>query len=330
MVANTPWNRSKKMKAKLWQDWPEDMRPSKFAAFGAHLGTAVEFSLPFLLLVTSGGPLLVFAVIGMIIFHVHITSTFALGVPLEWNLFMIFGLLFLFAENGDVPFSSVDDPLLFVLIGLMAAIVVIGNMRPQWISFLPSMRYYAGNWASSKWLFRKDTDAEGKLDECITKPGPTTIEQITSLYGEEEAQHLWMKVEAFRSMHSHGRALLGLIGRAADDVDDYEVRDGELVSGVVNGWNFGDGHFHDQQLLGAVQELCSYEPGELRVVYLESQPIQVQRQHYRIYDAATGLVEEGWVDVADMRTRGPWLEENWDFPVEVTRTGERPAERAPA
>ena len=328
MVANTPWNRSKKMKAKLWQDWPEDMRPSRFASFGAHLGTAVEFGLPFLLLVTSGGPLLIFAVVGMIIFHVHITSTFALGVPLEWNLFMIFGLLFLFAENGDVPLSSVENPLLFALIGLMAAIVVVGNLRPQWISFLPSMRYYAGNWASSKWLFRKDTAAEGKLDERVVKPGPTTIEQINRLYGEEEAQHLWMKVEAFRAMHSHGRALLGLIARSVDDVEDYEVREGELVSGVVNGWNFGDGHFHDQQLLAAVQELCQYEPGELRVVYLESQPIQVQRQHYRIYDAATGLIEEGWVSVSDMRARGPWLEEDFEFPVEVARSGVRPADAA--
>ena len=35
-------------------------------------------------------------IIGMIIFHIHITSTFPLAVPLEWNLFMIFGLLFLF------------------------------------------------------------------------------------------------------------------------------------------------------------------------------------------------------------------------------------------
>ena len=40
-------------------------------------------------------------------------------------------------------------------------------------------------------------------------------------------------------------------------------------------------------------------------------------QRYRIYDAATGLVEEGWVRVADMGGRGPWLEESFDFPVEV-------------
>ena len=46
--------------------------------------------------------------IGMVIFHVHITSTFPLAVPLEWNLFMIFGLLFLFGHYGDVPLSTLD------------------------------------------------------------------------------------------------------------------------------------------------------------------------------------------------------------------------------
>jgi hypothetical protein len=114
-------------------------------------------------------------------------------------------------------------------------------------------------------------------------------------------------------------------------VEDYDVREGELVSGVVNGWNFGDGHFHHLQLLEAVQERCGFEPGEVRVVALESQPVQVQRQRYRIYDAATGLVEEGFVDVADMCARGPWLEESWDFPVEVVSSRRpEPAERAAA
>ena len=52
----------------------------------------------------------------------------------------------------------------------------------------------------------------------------------------------------------------------------------------------------------------------MRVVTLESQPAHIQRQRYRIYDAATGLVEEGWVNVADMVARGPWLEESFDVP----------------
>ncbi len=86
------------------------------------------------------------------------------------------------------------------------------------------------------------------------------------------------------------------------------MREGELVSGVVNGWNFGDGHFHSEQLLEAVQERCQFKPGEVRVVAIESQPAHIQRQHYRILDAATGLIEEGWVNVADMVERLPWLD----------------------
>jgi Transmembrane protein of unknown function (DUF3556) len=96
------------------------------------------------------------------------------------------------------------------------------------------------------------------------------------------------------------------------------VREGELVAGVVLGYNFGDGHFHDRSLLEAVQERCRFEPGELRVVTLESQPAHVQRQRYRIYDAATGLVEEGEVSVAEMVGRQPWLGDR-PFPVERSR-----------
>src|SRR3954447_18069429 len=55
MVSNTPWNRSRKAKARLYRHWPEDLRPGKAAANGAHLGTAVEFGLPLVLMVSRGG-----------------------------------------------------------------------------------------------------------------------------------------------------------------------------------------------------------------------------------------------------------------------------------
>jgi hypothetical protein len=122
-------------------------------------------------------------------------------------------------------------------------------------------------------------------------------------------------------MHAHGRALNGLAQRAVPDLDEYRVREGELVAGVVLGYNFGDGHFHNHRLLEAVQERCGFEPGELRVVTLESQPAHVQRQRYRILDAAAGVVEEGWVDVAEMVGRQPWL--GGDFPVHPDEGVER-------
>jgi hypothetical protein len=322
MISNTPWNKSRKAKRRLYRDHPEDLLPSRVGAAAAHLGTVIEFTLPLILLLTSGGVLGTIALAGMVVFHAHILSTFPLAVPLEWNVFMIFGLLFLFGHYADVPWSSLDDPLLPAILGLLCVgLPLLGNFRPDLVSFLPSMRYYAGNWATSQWLFRRDTGAERKLDRDVVKAAPIVEEQLANFYEPEMIEVLLYKGLAFRSMHSHGRALNALSARAVDDVEAYSVREGELVAGVVLGYNFGDGHFHDHRLLAAVQERCRFEPGELRVVTLESQPAHVQRQRYRVWDAADGLVEEGWVDVRDMVRRQPWLEDKGDEPLPVHPEG---------
>ena len=323
MISNTPWNRSRAMKRRLYRDHPDDLLPSRMGAAAAHLGTVMEFTLPLVLILSSGGLVQTLAVAGMVIFHAHIFSTFPLAVPLEWNVFMIFGLLFLFGHYGSVPWSTVDDPLLLAILALTCVgLPVLGNLRPDLVSFLPAMRYYAGNWATSQWLFRHDDAGEGgaeaKLDRSVVKAAPIVGEQLKKFYDQELIDVLLYKGLAFRSMHSHGRALNALSARAVDDVGDYDVREGELVAGVVLGYNFGDGHFHDQRLLAAVQERCHFAPGELRVVTLESQPAQVQRQRYRIWDAAAGLVEEGYVNVADMARCQPWLGDG--FPVHAVAT----------
>jgi len=51
------------------------------------------------------------------------------------------------------------------------------------------------------------------------------------------------------------------------------------------------------------------------VVILDSQPIQTQRQEYRLVDAATGEFERGYVEVADMAETQPWDD---DIPIHVT------------
>jgi hypothetical protein len=315
MISNTPWNKSRAAKRQLYRDHPKDLLPSSAGALAAHLGTVIEFTLPLILLLSEGGTLGTIAVAGMIIFHLHILSTFPLAVPLEWNIFMIFGLLFLFGHYGATSWSTLDEPLLIAILAVTCVgFPVLGNFRPDLVSFLPSMRYYAGNWATSQWLFRKQGEAERKLDASIVKAAPIVTEQLAKFYEPEMIDVLVHKGLAFRSMHSHGRALNGLLPRAVDDLEAYDVREGEVVAGVVLGYNFGDGHFHDHRLLAAVQERCRFEPGELRVVTLESQPAHVQRQRYRIYDAADGLVEEGTVNVADMVGRQPWLGDG-PFPV---------------
>ncbi len=327
MMSNAPLIRSQWFKRRLWRDYPEDMRPSRFAAVVAHFGTVQEFLWPLLLITVDNETVRWIAIIGMIVFHLNITSMFPLAVPLEWNLFMIFGILFLFGEYGTVALSTLDEPALIAMIVLLSiGLPILGSIRPDKISFLPSMRYYAGNWATTQWLFRKGSGAEEKLDSHLTKSARTILEQVGDIYDRETASYLLDRGLAFRAMHSHGRALNALLPHAVADVDRYQPREGELISNVVNGWNFGDAHFHGRQLLEAVQERCGYEPGEVRVIVLESEPAARGRgrQSYEIYDAATGLIERGTVAVADMVVRQPWLDETFDFPVEVA---ERPGQK---
>src|SRR5262249_51270825 len=151
MVSNAPLA-PRRIKRKLWRDYPEDMLPSRLAAGIAHCGTVQEFGWPLLLISVDNDVVRTIAIVGMILFHLNITSMFPLAVPLEWNLFMIFGTLFLFGHYGDVPLSSLDEPLLIAMIAVVCVgLPLLGNFRPDKLSFLPSMRYYAGNWATTQW-----------------------------------------------------------------------------------------------------------------------------------------------------------------------------------
>lgn len=125
-------------------------------------------------------------------------------------------------------------------------------------------------------------------------------------FDEPTAVALTSRVLAFRLMHLQGRALLTLLPRAVERLEDHEYMDGELVAGVVLGWNFGDGHLHDESLLTAVQAQCGFAPGELRCIFVERQPLFGKTMTYRIVDAQSGLLERGELDVAELRARQPW------------------------
>ena len=114
------------------------------------------------------------------------------------------------------------------------------------------------------------------------------------------------KVLGFRAMHLHGRCLQLLLPKAVDDIDEYEYLDGELVAGIVIGWNFGEGHLHNMQLLRAVQEQCHFDECELRCVFVESQPMCQGTHAYTIADAATGVIETGKIHVEDLLELQPW------------------------
>jgi Transmembrane protein of unknown function (DUF3556) len=240
-----------------------------------------------------------------------------MGVPLEWNVFFIFSLFYLFGHYGAIRAVDLSSPLLLAILLVALAMVPIGNLFPEKVSFLPAMRYYAGNWATSLWCFRAGT--EDKIEAGVVKSSALVVNQLAKLYGASTAEVMSDKVAAFRAMHTHGRALNGLLPRAlGPDEAEYRVREGEVVAGPLVGWNFGEGHLHNEQLLEAVQRRCNFEEGDVRVIVLEGQPIHIQKQWYRIVDAKTGLIESGYVNVADMLTRQPWPEPGDEFPVHLT------------
>jgi Transmembrane protein of unknown function (DUF3556) len=194
--------------------------------------------------------------------------------------------------------------------------VVVGNLFPRKVSFLPGMRYYAGNWDTTLWCVKPS--ATEKIEKDIVSIASMPQTQMERYYGSPETAQMYLYMGyAFRAFNTHGRAMFTLAHRAmaGQNEDDYVLTDGERICSTAIGWNFGDGHMHNEQLIAAMQERCHFEPGEVRILILDAQPIHKQRQEYRLVDPATGEFERGYVNVADMVTRQPWDD---TVPVHVT------------
>ncbi|MFJ9315045.1 DUF3556 domain-containing protein [Pimelobacter simplex] len=331
MVSNSP-GQLDVVKRLHYRNAPDDIRPSRLAWFMAHVGgTTVEIIIPVVLLLTTNDTVALLGAVAMLVFHVYITSTFPLAVPLEWNVYFGYIAIVLWAGLGDGFHASTyniwefSEPLLLIpVFALLLFGPVLGNLRPDLVSFLPSMRQYAGNWASAVWTMRPGI--EERFNEL-----PLVENQVDQLqrmqpmpYAADEAEMTIQKALAWRSMHSQGRGLFSVLYEHLDDIETRAVREGEFVCNTVVGWNFGDGHLHDERLVAAIQKRLQLAPGDLVVAYCESQatPWRTSRpQEYRVIDAALGVVERGTWDVRDCVREQPWLP-NGPVPLQVTWTAE--------
>jgi Transmembrane protein of unknown function (DUF3556) len=319
MVSNTPWIPFKSIKRMHYKDFPNDLRPSHKASLLAHLGgTFVEIVTPLVLLFSGHLALTVAATVLMICFHVFITSTFPLAVPLEWNILFAFATVFLFVGHPNWDGYGLGDMtpwLLAVTIAGLLFFPILGNLRPDLVSFLPSMRQYAGNWASATWAFAPG--AEERLDEYLVKPAQMSVNQLEGTYGRDAAEVVMYQTLGWRAMHSQGRALNSvLINQLGSDINTYTLREAEFAVNCIMGFNFGDGHLHDARFIESIQRRCAFAPGEFIVVWIESQPVHKNYQRYQVIDAALGVVERGIYLVADAVAEQPWLP-NGPIPLSV-------------
>ena len=305
MACNSPWMRWKTFRKAMVKSYPEDLRPSGMSQAMAYGGTALEMGIPLLLLVGTGGDITTTGLVLMVVFHVYILSNVPMAVPLEWNLAVVYGAVFLFGHHGGISITDIESPWLMAFLGFaVVGIPLLGNWMPSRVSFLFSMRYYAGNWPFAVWLFRGD--AAEKLREHLPMVSDLPEVQLADFCDEREIAAAMSKVPAFRGMHLHGRALHDLIPLAVDDESEYVTYDGEIVAGLVLGYNFGDGHLHGSRLLEAVQERCGFLPGEVRHVYVEAQPLGIGRHRWEIRDAADGVLSAGSIEVSTLLERQPY------------------------
>ncbi len=312
MICNSPFLKFDWLKKLLFKSYPEDLRLSDTAIYISHFGTVVEFVLPILLITGTflGWPyeIMLFALIGMTAFHTFIFLNFPMGVPMEWNVIMVYGGWLLFGFNPEVMPMDVANPLIIILcLVCVFALPLIGNFFPKYVSFLLSMRYYAGTWPYSIWLFKEGTKM-AKLEPNIVKTSPDLRKQLGFFYDKKTTDSILSRVISFRMMHLPSRALHETLPKAVDNIDDYYWIDGEFLAGEVVGWNFGDGHLHHEPVLASIQKRCNFESGELRVIMVESPQLHNGRMHWRIHDAKDGLMEEGYSSVYDLKAKMPWPE----------------------
>jgi hypothetical protein len=268
------------------------------------------------------------AIVSIWMLHTFIISTFPIAVPLEWNVFFIFCVAFLFGNFHAGDGYGVGDMHPALLGGVVVCAlfpIVLGALMPQYVSFLVGMKQYAGNWASASFSFR-DKSMEDRINDKIVKSADNQIDQLEPLFGSEISEIFVHKAVAFRMMHPMGRMHISALMRHVDDLDTRVQREGEFVSNVLTGWNFGDGHCLDERLIAGMQERCQYEPGDVVIAFTESQPAFSKKVQYRVIDAALGTVEKGWYHNDDAYNEQPWLPNG---PIPHTVTWTKPGYEAP-
>nr|WP_271209111.1 DUF3556 domain-containing protein [Rhodococcus wratislaviensis]GLK33567.1 hypothetical protein GCM10017611_04090 [Rhodococcus wratislaviensis] len=319
MISNGPFIPFKWFKRAHYRDYPRDIRPSRVASVVAHgAGTAVEIITPLVLLFSTNRWVTLAAIVLMVAFHLFIVFVFPLAVPLEWNVLFAYGAIILFGgfpAGEGYSLADMSSPWLTAVIAAgLLFFPVLGNLRPDLVSFLPAMRQYSGNWAAAMWAFAPG--AEEKLNR-VQRPVRNQIDQYQAIGIEPE----WAEISlqqgiAFRCMHSQGRGLVSLL-RRLPDIDRRTLREGEFVCNSLTGFNFGDGHLHDEDLIAAVQRQVGFAPGEVLVAWAESQAVHRDVQEYKLIDPALGVIERGTWRVADAVVEQPWLP-NGPIPTRVT------------
>ena len=87
---------------------------------------------------------------------------------------------------------------------------ILGNLRPDLVSFLPSMRQYAGNWASAQGHHaRRGAQARGVRGAAVAGTSSRSCRRPAT--PEDVAEVVLSLTTGWRSMHSQGPGLMSVL-----------------------------------------------------------------------------------------------------------------------
>ena len=330
MVSNTIFA-PKWVRRAHYRDFPRDLRPSRLADFMAHVnGTTVEIAAPLVLFFSTNK----WVTLAAVRVDGGLPPVHHLDVPARGAAGMERGLRL----HDDLPVPRLPELERIRPVEHVAA--VAGSRHRRRAAVLPG----AGQPAARQGVLPAfDAAVRGQLGlggvgfraGCRAEAGPghpLGVEPGRPVrragYEPKWAEITLQRTIAWRSMHSQGRGLFSLLLTHLPDIDVRTVREGEFVCNSLIGFNFGDGHLHDADMIRAVQREAAFEPGECVIAWVESEAFGSGVQHYQLIDAALGVIERGTWKVADAVAEQPWLP-NGPIPtsVEWSLSGSNPAVR---
>ena len=272
----------------------------------ARMGTLTEYTIPFVLAANINPLVTVLMLFVMVGFHGFIALNNPSGMPIEWNILMIYGGIFLF---GFHPEASVLARCRCRCCS-RSCCSACSRSRSTATSCRRASRSCsrcattrATGPTTSGCSARTRSAKLGKL----TKAADTTRVQLATMLPDPKPVDVALAMSlAHRFMHLEGRPLLEALPRAVDDIDDYEWIDGEVLGGHGPRLELRRRPPNNQPLLAAVQQQCGFATGELRVVMVESQPLFGRTMRWKVVDAADGVLAEGETEDRPMRAVQPY------------------------
>ena len=194
---------------------------------------------------------------------------------------------------------------------------VLGNVRPDLVSFLPSMRQYAGNWASAVWTFTPGCRREAQAGRHAGRPAPRAARRARHPAGRRPRDDRPVRGLAVDAQPGT-RADLG-----AAQLPRRRPRPARRLGGRDRGEPAARlelrrrPHPRDPLPGGAARVAAASSPASSWWPGSSRSRCTSNYQEWFVFDGALGVVQRGTWKVADCVAEQPWLP-NGPIPLDIT------------